>query len=364
MDAKIICGDALEILKTLPDQFCRTCVTSPPYYGLRDYGTATWIGGNDPNCNHKLPQCELDPKRTGGDSGSSHVARFNKYNCHQCGAKRIDRQIGLEETPQEHIQRLIAVFAEVKRVLTDDGTLWINYGDTYLQQQGKGWNGQEKRLNEANRAIKVKSPLPPKNLLGMPWRLAFALQSNGWILRQEIIWAKGNPMPESVKDRCTKSHEHIFLLAKKPKYYFDHQAIKEPCSSSNIADFIRRKTLNNKGKGNGTYEEVRPDLCRSRQDYMPSNFMRNKRSVWHVNSKGFKEAHFATFPKALITPCILAGSAKGDTVLDPFCGSGTSGVVAKQYGRNFIGIDLNSDYCAMAQKRIEQTPCQYGMEAI
>jgi len=285
------------------------------------------------------------------------VARYNKTSCYKCGAIRQDKQIGLEETPEEHIARLVEVFREVRRVLKNDATLWVNYGDTYLCQQGKGFNGN-KRLDEANRKIRVKRFLPPKSLLGMPWRLAFALQDDGWILRQDIIWEKPSCMPESVTDRCTKSHEYIFLLAKSRKYYYDNEAIKEPCRQSNVVDFLRRKTLDNKGAGQGTYEEVRPDLCRSRADYMPADFMRNKRSVWSVATEGYTGAHFATFPKALIRPCIRAGSRYGGIVLDPFFGSGTTGIVALEEGRKCIGIELNPEYVALAQDRIDKASAQ------
>jgi DNA modification methylase len=187
----------------------------------------------------------------------------------------------------------------------------------------------------------------PKDLIGIPWMLAFALRADGWYLRQDIIWHKPNAMPESVADRCTKSHEYIFLLTKSPRYHYDRDAIKEPCSEATISDFKRRKTLNNKG---GSYTKTRPDLCRTREAYMPSDLRRNKRDVWIVNTKPYKGAHFATFPVELIEPCVLAGCPENGIVLDPFIGSGTIGVAAIKNKRNYIGIDLNGDYEYIRQR--------------
>ena len=195
--------------------------------------------------------------------------------------------------------------------------------------------------------------MKPKDLMGIPWMVAFALRADGWYLRQDIIWHKPNAMPESVRDRCTKSHEYIFLLSKSPKYYFDARAIREPCSPVTVADFKRRKNLENKGGKPGTFgAETRPDLYRSRADYIPGDFKRNKRDVWTINTSCFGGAHFAVFPEKLVEPCILAGCPRGGVVLDPFMGSGTTGVVAKKLGREFIGIDINPDYFMMATSRI------------
>ena len=281
---KIISGDCRTVLTDLDEGSVQTCVTSPPYFGLRDYG--------------------------------------------------VDGQIGNESLPEEYIESLVGVFRAVKRVLKDDGTLWLNLGDSYSR-------GDRGTLN-----------IKPKDLIGIPWRVAFALQGDGWFLRQDIIWHKPNPMPESIKDRCTKAHEYIFLMSKSPKYYYDNDAIKERCEESNIEDYKRRKTLNNKGAGKGSYEEARPDLSRGREAYMPSDFMRNKRSVWTVPTKPFKDAHFATFPKKLIKPCILAGSNRNDVVLDPFCGAGTTGLVASENGRGFLGAEINPEYKKIADRRI------------
>jgi DNA modification methylase len=279
MSVKILVGDALSQLKKLEDGSVNTCITSPPYWGLRDYG----VGG----------------------------------------------QLGLENTPEEYVENLVNIFREVRRVLKDDGTLWLNLGDSYAGS-GKGRNGdgshglgsikQASNRGAVNGILRKNDTgkLKPKDLVGIPWRVAFALQADGWYLRQDIIWHKPNPMPESVKDRCTKAHEYIFLLSKSQKYYFDSEAIKEP-------------TTDKRAPGN-----------------------RNKRSVWTVTTKPFKGAHFATFPLDLIEPCVLAGSPKGGVVLDPFFGSGTTGVVAEKNERRCVGIELNADYVKLAITRINK----------
>jgi len=308
MNYKVLQGNCIDSLKTLEDKSVNCCVTSPPYWGLRDYG-------------------ESD-------------------------------QLGLEETPEEYVANMVKVFSEVKRVLTKDGTLWLNLGDSYAGS-GKGPAGNLKDNGERHLEYVTKpftdDLLKPKDLVGIPWRVAFALQADGWYLRQDIIWHKPNPMPESVTDRCTKAHEYIFLLSKSSKYYYDHEAVKEKCSEANIEDFKRRKTLNNKGKGKGTYDEARPDLCRGRDAYMPDDFMRNKRSVWTVNTRPYPEAHFATYPKKLIRPCIKAGCPQGGVVLDPFGGSGTTAEVANELQRDAILCELNPKYCELIEKRLSLT---------
>jgi site-specific DNA-methyltransferase (adenine-specific) len=263
LQARVLVGDAVERLQELPDGSVRTCVTSPPYWGLRDYGN--------------------------------------------------DGQLGLEPTPQEFVENLCKVFDEVWRVLADDGTLWVNLGDSYAN----------------------------KSLAGIPWRFAFSMQDRGWYLRQDIIWAKPNPMPESVTDRCTKSHEYVFLLTKNPRYYFDNEAIKEPVSHPNLIGKTQKVSYHDDSamRNDGNRVVVRGDR-------------RNKRSVWTVTTKPYKEAHFAVYPPELITPCILSGSAEGDTVLDPFSGSGTTGEVALTHGRNYFGIELNPEYAALSEKRL------------
>jgi DNA modification methylase len=300
---RIILGDCIKGMKTLPDGCIHTCITSPPYFGLRDYG-----GGDD--------------------------------------------EIGQEDTVEGFVNKMVEVFREVRRILRDDGTLWLNLGDSYMsakncvpppQTQG-GQRGMPSDFIPANR--KDQKGLKTKDLIGIPWRVAFALQADGWYLRQDIIWNKPNPMPESVEDRCTKAHEYIFLLSKKPHYYYDHEAIKEPVASSTI-DRLNQENLENQvgssrvpGKTNGNMKAV------------GGTERRNKRSVWTVTTRSFKGAHFATFPKDLITPCILAGCPKDGIVFDPFTGSGTTAVVALSNDRNFIGTELNPDYVSLAEDRI------------
>jgi len=292
-------GDCLDILPTIEAKSIQCCVTSPPYYGLRDYG--------------------------------------------------VDGQIGLEATPGTYVEKLVAVFKEVRRVLADDGTLWLNLGDSYNGSGGPGsqydtksansYKGVFKKYNNPNRNI---STLKPKDLIGIPWRVAFALQADGWYLRQDIIWHKPNPMPESVRDRCTRAHEYIFLLSKSPKYYFDSEALREPGVYPAGTKAAKGSTKRSQQVG----VSARPP------EYKVYDGFRNKRSVWTVTTKPFKGAHFATFPEEIPRTCILAGSKKGDTILDPFSGAGTTGVVARKLGREYIGIELNPRYTKLAEDRI------------
>jgi DNA modification methylase len=259
----------------------------------------------------------------------------------------VKGQIGLEKTPEEYVENLVAIFREVKRVLRDDGTLWLNLGDSYNGSGGAGGDYSKGGLKEGQPKYPGRkvATLKPKDLVGIPWRVAFALQADGWYLRQDIIWHKPNCMPESVKDRCTKAHEYIFLLSKNRKYYYDNEAIREPYQSK------KEKPRNKAAEGyNNSYVGGR--WSEGVRDYYSAG-KRNKRSVWTVTTKPFKEAHFATFPPDLIKPCILAGCPKNGIVLDPFMGSGTTGMVAAMYQRNFIGFELNQEYCKMAEKRIE-----------
>lgn len=300
LDARIIVGNAADSLAKIDAGSVRTCVTSPPYWGLRDYGN--------------------------------------------------DGQLGQEATPQEFVENLCKVFDEVWRVLADDGTVWVNLGDSYFPHGGSRGNktpagdslrGRKNNYQPAPKLSTGDANLKQKDLVGIPWRFAFAMQDCGWYLRQDIIWAKPNPMPESVTDRCTKSHEYMFLLTKNPRYYFDHEAIKTDVK----ADWGTRDRSEWKYGKEGT--GLQP------HSGMTKNYTKaNKRSVWQVNTSRYKDAHFATYPPALIEPCILAGSAEGDTVLDPFSGSGTTGEVALQNGRNYLGIELNPDYAALSEKRI------------
>ena len=298
-------GDCRETLKELPEQSINTCITSPPYWGLRNY--------------------------------------------------QEEEQLGLEDTPEEFVENLVKVFREVKRVLRDDGNVWLNLGDSYYNYRpGKGQSlikqtvsntNQDLPQEVARRANKIDG-LKEKDLVGIPWRVAFALQADGWYLRQDIIWNKPNPMPESVQDRCTKAHEYIFLLSKNPKYYFDNEAIKEDIaesSKSRLNQDIKNQIGSDRvpGKSNGNMKAV-------------GGSKRNKRSVWTVTTKPFKGAHFAVFPSDLIEPCILAGCPKDGVVLDPFMGSGTTGMVAQQLGRKWIGCELNAEYISMQKNRTAQ----------
>lgn len=362
-------GNSLDVLKTFPDDSIDCCVTSPPYYGLRDYGTGKWIGG-DPNCPHRrMSKCsEKTITGHGQEELKGNVGdAIYKTVCPLCGAVREDEQIGLEETPEDYIERLVSVFHEIKRVMKNDGTLWLNIADSYWGSGSRGYDFTGK-LSEASKLQsgsqgtidlhnipkligRTNTGIKNKDLIGIPWMLAFALRKDGWYLRQDIIWHKPNPMPESVKDRCTKSHEYIFLLSKSPKYYFDNEAIKEDAKPDNsVRDRDHTKLNNTPG--------------RTRMGGLKTNHYtkRNKRDVWSVATRPYKEAHFATFPEALIEPCILAGCPQGGTVLDPFFGSGTTGYVATKYNRNYIGIELNPKYIDIAKNRLENVQMSlFGM---
>ena len=343
MTVRIIQGDCRATLKTLADASINCCVTSPPYWGLRDYGNAA--------------------------------------------------QIGKEKTPDAYVAELVAVFREVRRVLREDGTCWINLGDSYCSTDKWGGGSLENTGKQTIAAGGVvpsweatrrrKEPIAgikPKDLVGIPWLVAFALRADGWWLRQDIIWAKANCMPESVRDRPTRSHEYIFLLAKAANYYYDADAIKEPCiyDVDGTGTAARKARQHDANKSNPTSERAgiraggyknsgnekqrghsrRHDGLNDRWDAMEKaeqcTGMRNKRDVWTVAPANYPEAHFATFPPALIRPCILAGCPVGGTVLDPFGGSGTTGEVAEMEGRNSILCELNADYVKLAEKRTEQ----------
>ena len=301
---KILFGDCRETLKTI-DVKARMCVTSPPYYGLRNYGDE-------------------------------------------------EKQIGMEQTPEEYIEQLVDVFRSVRDVLTDDGTLWLNIGDTYYNYRSDG-NYPKQTVSRTKQDLPEFSPvrgnklhnLKSKDLIGIPWMLAFALRADGWWLRQDIIWNKPNPMPESVKDRCTKSHEYIFLLSKSKQYFYDNEAIKEPVKQ----DWGTRDRTNGKYHNPGSGLAPHSGLSKSYD-------RKNKRSVWTVTNKPYKGAHFACFPPDLIEPCILAGSEENDIVLDPFMGSGTTAMVAKKHNRNYLGCELHEDYASLQTDRIDSIPSQ------
>ena len=300
MKDTILYGDCRTTIPTITEPI-QMCVTSPPYYGLRDYG---------------------------GE----------------------DKQIGQEGSPEEFVDQLVEVFKKVRDVMVDDGTLWVNMGDTYYNYRSDG-NYPKQTVSKTNQDLPNFSPargnklkgLKSKDLIGVPWLLAFALRKDGWYLRQDIIWHKPNPMPESVKDRCTKSHEYIFLLSKSKNYYYDNEAIKEPAK-----DWGTRDRTNGKYHNKGTGLQPHTGLSKS----YPT---KNKRSVWTVTSKPYKEAHFATYPPDLIEPCIKAGSRKGDIILDPFMGSGTTAMVSKQLDRHFIGCELHDSYKTLIDSRLPNT---------
>jgi DNA modification methylase len=357
---KIEFGDCREIMRKWVSQGVKaqTCITSPPYYGLRDYGTGKWIGG-DENCSHKRDSKYSDKTITGHANKDLTVGdAIYKSVCPRCGAIREDRQLGLEETPEEYIKAMVEVFRCVWDVLEDDGTLWLNIGDSYynyrpgkgqaLVQQSVANNIQDLPQVCARKGNKLEG-LKEKDLIGIPWMLAFALRADGWYLRQDIIWHKPNPMPESVGDRCTKSHEYIFLLSKSRKYHFDHVAIKEPVKE----DWGTRDRTNGKYHNEGTGLQPHSGLEKSYE-------MANKRSVWTVNTKPYSGAHFAVFPTELIEPCILAGAPVGAVVLDPFMGSGTTAQVAQDLGRQYIGCELNPDYGKLQKKRTAQTSLDFA----
>jgi DNA modification methylase len=347
---RVILGNCIEVLKTLEEGSVQCCVTSPPYYGLRDYGTAQWEGGDS--------ECDHDPARPDGGERANRtlpLGRGGVYKdiCGTCGAVRIDEQIGLEETPEAFVRKLVEVFREVRRVLADDGTLWLNLGDSYVGSANTGGTGKRADGGEPYKISglppKKGDGLKPKDLIGIPWMVAFALRADGWYLRSDIIWHKPNPMPESVTDRPTKSHEYIFLLSKSAQYYYDHEAIAEPGSDSSHGGTLQKFINNNDRKIKSTQERTaNSTLGGTAAEYGGT---RNKRDVWTVTTKPYSGAHFATFPPDLIEPCILAGSREGDTVLDPFNGSGTTGAVSIKHHRNYVGIELNPAYVELTNKR-------------
>jgi DNA modification methylase len=363
---QILLGDVRETLASLPDASMQTCVTSPPYWGLRDYGTAKWDGG-DPACDHDQRRRENDgDSKSATSAGQTRDSVAGRTDCRKCGATRIDSQLGLEPTPDAYVANMVQVFREVRRVLRDDGTLWLNLGDSYAStppgNTTKGVSGKSTLNGVQSDAYRetlaqsvqtkrntIVAGLKPKDLVGIPWAVAFALRADGWYLRSEIIWAKPAPMPESVTDRCTKSHETIFMLSKQPRYYFDSQAIAEESIHAGKEVSLGAKSLSRGQQTGAGYDGHWGGAIR---DSVTVANTRNKRSVWTVNTQPFSGAHFATYPEALITPCILAGSRLGDTVLDPFTGSGTTGAVAVRHQRSFIGCELNPEYLALARKRI------------
>ena len=321
---RILTGDCIEQMRTLPDASVQCCVTSPPYWGLRDYGHAG--------------------------------------------------QIGLEETPEAYVARMVEVFREVRRVLRDDGTLWLNLGDSYAASRGwttppaqtvaggvGGKGGQKERRGQADGYNPTRDctryGLKHKDLVGIPWRVAFALQADGWWLRQDIIWHKPNPMPESVTDRCTKAHEYVFLMAKGERYLYDARSIAEDAKHAGVVVRASNpKTAKNAGKG----QYGATALGFTQHDTVVGD-KRNRRSVWSITTKPYRGAHFAVMPEALVEPCVLAGSQEGSLVLDPFTGSGTVGAVAMRLGRQFVGCELNPEYVKLAEQRISEAQAAQGL---
>jgi DNA modification methylase len=360
--ATIIIGDNRQTLKTLAAQSVQTVITSPPYYGLRDYGTATWVGG-DEGCSHrrdsKYSELTITGHKVSGVAGIGDA--IYKDVCPKCGAVRQDNQIGLETSPDEYVEQLCLVFDEVWRVLRDDGTLWLNLGDTYASFRDSKSTPDSLRSGDGTKVATAanrnpeslrKAGLKHKDLIGIPWRVALALQARGWYLRQDIIWAKPNPMPESVTDRCTKSHEYLFLLSKSPNYFFDNKAMREPSTEFLISGARKRE----KPMGESSVDAKK----RGHGNNVGVTETRNKRDVWTIGTSRYKEAHFATYPPELILPCVLAGSKPDDLVLDPFSGSGTTGVVAMAHGRDYLGLELNPEYALMSEKRLMDACGMFG----
>ena len=398
-DVRLYHGDALGVLATLPPRSVQTCVTSPPYWGLRDYGTGSWTGGSA-DCDHTR-QSAVSRASSGLDGATTTQGGVYAYGdkCGHCGARRVDDQLGLEATPDAYVERLVLVMREVWRVLRADGTLFLNLGDSYAGSASQG-GPSEKQQSNAGSWHDAARPMPPglkpKDLCGIPWRVAFALQADGWYLRSDIIWAKPNPMPESVTDRPTKAHEYVFLLAKQPRYYWDADAIRETAIHEGR---VRRATGGDSKNGRAPDEvnDRRTATGFTTHDTTVSG--RNARSVWEIATQPSPEAHFATYPEALVRRCILAGTSEvgqciecgspwrrvprdgsdawrgsgprqeyrgfepscahgapsvDQIVLDPFVGSGTTALVARKHGRRAIGIDLSEEYLRIAARRTSQ----------
>jgi len=356
---KIEFGDNRKTMKRWAEEGVKvqTCITSPPYYGLRDYGTGTWLGG-DPDCSHKRDSKHSDKTITGHANPDLVVGdAIYRSSCLKCGAVREDLQLGLEETPEEYIATMVDVFKHVKNILADDGTLWLNIGDSYCGTGSKGDWVDPKNPNGRNGQSESKTQklegYKSKDLIGIPWMLAFALRADGWYLRQDIIWHKPNPMPESVQDRCTKAHEYIFLLSKSKKYYFDHEAIKESSvDPEGSANRYKAPFFAGEKHESGGYSVNGATHTKGMKEFDGN---RNKRSVWTVTTKPYSGAHFAVFPSDLIEPCILAGAPIGGIVLDPFMGSGTTAQVAQHLGRQYMGCELNLEYKKLQDQRLAQS---------
>lgn len=389
---KLICSDVTAGLRQLPDQSVNCCVTSPPYWGLRAYGTEPQVWDGDVDCRHifdaELPHGRRGNRGISGTGGNLHPtldesgqgagAGGGGQFCSLCSAWR--GEFGLEPTPQLYIDHLVQIFREVRRVLTDNATVWLNLGDSYAGSWGnqgrKEDRGRQRPINgdmiqpvhdgryaskQSNTGkIPEGSGLKNKDLVGIPWMAAFALRADGWYLRQDIIWHKSAPMPESVRDRCTKAHEYVFLLSKRERYYFDADAIAEEAIC--IGDERHLRTDRRKEQ-----EPFCIDNGSRARTGKPQMETRNKRSVWTIGPQPFQWGddetnHFAVMPEALVDPCIIAGCPEGGTVLDVFTGSGTVGVAALKSGRNFVGTELNPDYVKMARRRLSMVAPMFHEE--
>lgn len=442
---ELVTGDALDVLRQYDDGQVRCVVTSPPYYGLREYPTGYWVGGSA-ECTHRYSNPQRGTSNDGSFSDERSFVEGSRPmlgTCRWCGAVRVDQQIGLESSVDAYVQRLVEVFREVRRVLTDDGTLWLNLGDSYVtrprgnkkgdtststltnperqdkvyphgvqyrMRHGRPENDPKALRNQASRSelYRFRSTfidtnpkngvergdrpnrygdfrgLKHKDLIGSPWLVAFALRADGWYLRDDIIWEKANPLPESVKDRPTRAHEYVFLFSKSPTYFYDHEAMQEPALgrgnharnkvNDKLADDAARPPGTSPQSGLRIYNlrkndtaataairsdggklvrgfQQRWDLKEAQGDLKQT---RNKRDVWKLASEPYKGAHYAVMPTKLVEPCVLAGTAPDDIVMDPFYGSGTVGVVALKYGRRFVGIDLDPKNVALAEERIRK----------
>jgi DNA modification methylase len=379
---EVICGDALEVLRGLPDGLVQCCVTSPPYWGLRDYGVPPRTWGGDEGCPHEWGRHERGRRsdllpagqtkstaRLGIDHRQCRAGLEGGRFCLRCGAWR--GCLGLEPSPELYVAHLVAVFSEVRRVLRDDGTLWLVLGDTYAAARCHQAPDRKRHHPGQLPALALPDGTKPKDLLGIPWQLAFALRADGWWLRSDVIWHKQNPIPESVRDRPTRAHEYVFLLAKRARYFYDHHAIRKPdCGRPAGNGYLRPERL--------TYRDRHG--ARGQSGRWHPGGGRNRRDVWSITSRPYRGGHIATFPPDLAEPCVLASSSPAACrtcgkpykrtgeglspdcahrepggcclVLDPFCGSGTTGLVALRHGRSFLGIELGAHYAQVARSRV------------
>lgn len=369
-------------MRQIPDESVDTVITSPPYWGLRDYGGDGKVWGNryceradgETYKHHEWEGYTRPSENTRKNNNSLQLKSAYWKPQDQAFCKHCDAwfgQLGLEPTHDQYVKNMVKVFDEVKRILKPEGTLWLNLGDSYCAGSRKSNVGQtmhegDERTLPTQMRNQASGSLKSKDLVGIPWRVALALQEAGWWLRQDIIWAKPNCMPESVKDRCTKNHEYMFLLTKSAHYYFDHEAIKEPIKDISAKRMLRGMSDNHKttngAPGQKPHSLAQPRLNKTKTEAPDFEKTRNKRSVWWVSPKPFSEAHFAVFPIDLIEPCVLAGSPVGGTVFDPFGGSGTTAIAAIKHGRKAILTELSPDYVKIAEKRISDFKRATGLD--